>query len=133
MLKVGITRGAKWKRPGAVVAVSDTAAVVEGPSSDCCDKAKVDSSVEAAPVSMGIVRYSSRDCCDEGITRSSGEGVEDGVVEGGLVEGEVEVSTLWGSTSSYPDLPSDSITSGAPSIEPRRRVTVVTPAPFRAL
>ena len=102
---------------------------------------------EAAGIDVGIVNSSSRDCCDEGMM-DSGEGVEgvveDGVgedvVEGGVEDGAVEGGTLIsfsagqmgsrgdkGSTSSYPDPPSDSTISGAPSIESRRvRVVVAT-------
>jgi hypothetical protein len=87
----------------------------------------------------GGITNSSRDCCNEGITRSSREDEEAGVL-GGVVEGWVEESASLstcvpgnscdgGWTTLYPDEPSDSMMSGAPSIESRRVVVVFLALP----
>lgn len=115
----------------------------EVPSRDCSNEGMAASSVggvleSLASTSAGIARGSSRECCDEGTTSSSRDGAgEDGVVEDGVVEdgvgedGVVEDGVVGGGvagisgciegvTSSYPDPPSVSMISGAPSIEFRR-------------
>ena len=81
--------------------------------------------------STGIVRKSSRECCDEGIMSSPGGGVvEEGVVEGGAETSDWDERV----TTSYPDPPSVSIISGAPSTESRRdRVAVDTSRSLRPL
>lgn len=106
-------------------------AKTEGPSMDGCNAGvsmDVEEVVERVVLnSAGRVRDSSIDCCEDGTTSPSkgvadgdlvGEGVvEMDAVEGGALEmsGRSEVVTC-----SYPDSPSVSMMSGAPSMESRR-------------
>ena len=107
--------------------VSETAGV-EGSSRDCCDGSSPVREMSGGFISTssGIVN-SSGNCSGEG-TMSSPRG---GAVEEGVMERGVEMSGCDGqATISYPDTPSVSVISGAPSTESRRdRVAVVTAWP----
>ena len=109
-----------------VVAVSDTVGTVESPSRDCWCGGLAGPSIGRVvgafvSPSIGIIKDSSRDRCDDGMMSSSREG-------SGMAEVPIPPSAKVtggsccdeGVASSYPDSPSDSIISGAPSIESRR-------------